>query len=433
MPCERKINTYVLGDSESGTCVAGRDTRICLAYRIPRLELKGCDKKYGEKSKPLHTPGVYFMLGREDETGRDFVYIGEGTDVLKRIRGPHDFDKNGKRYWQDVIVIVTDRPYFDKDKIKYLEKRFIKLAKEAGRYHVVNTNTLENTKSSVSESDCDTLEEMIGDIRLLLFSLGDRVLVPQPSQTSIAEEDMLFFSWSHSKTTSTGTDIITSGKAIGVRKEDGFWVLKGSIISKTDKKYLPSGYQKLREQYKDLINKKQQLTKDIMFNSPSAASSFVCGRNSNGLTDWKNKDGIPLKELDADDSSSEPTELPAPATRNRQTGRRRSETTLPASVEMLSLASKIPARGYYLADSNELVVLKGSKMNPKLRSSCDAGIAKERDNLVKTGKVKNYEFKEDVTFSSPSTAAAVIAGGNSNGWDLWRDSRGRKLKDIIKR
>ena len=249
---------YILGDSESGTCVAGQETRICLAYKIPRLELKGYEKKFGEKSKLLHTPGVYFMLGREDKTGRDFVYIGEGTDVLKRIRGPHDFDKNGKRYWQDVIVIVTDRPYFDKDKIKYLEKRFIELAKNAGRFQVVNTNTLENTKTSVSESDRETLEEMIGDIRLLLFSLGDRVLVPQPSQTSIAEEDKLFFSWSHSKTASTGTEI-TSGKAVGVRKEDGFWVLKNSVISKKTANYLPTGYKELREQNKQLINKKQRL------------------------------------------------------------------------------------------------------------------------------------------------------------------------------
>ena len=72
-------------------------------------------------------------------------------------------------------------------------------------------------------------------------------------------------------------------------------------------------------------------------------------------------------------------------------------------------------------------------MNPDIRKSCDAGIVKDRDNLVKTGKVKNYEFQENVTFSRPSTAAAVIAGGNSNGWDLWRDNNGRKLKDIIKR
>ncbi len=76
MSCEEKINTYILGVSVSGPCVAERDNRICLACKIPRSELKCCDKKYERVSEKLHTPGVYFMFVRED-AGLDFVYIGE--------------------------------------------------------------------------------------------------------------------------------------------------------------------------------------------------------------------------------------------------------------------------------------------------------------------------------------------------------------------
>ena len=36
--------------------------------------------------------------------------------------------------------------------------------------------------------------------------------------------------------------------------------------------------------------------KDIIFSSPSTAAAMVLGRNSNGLTQWKNRDGKTLKE-----------------------------------------------------------------------------------------------------------------------------------------
>jgi hypothetical protein len=35
---------------------------------------------------------------------------------------------------------------------------------------------------------------------------------------------------------------------------------------------------------------------DIVFPSPSAASNFVLGRSSNGLTEWKKENGETLKE-----------------------------------------------------------------------------------------------------------------------------------------
>jgi hypothetical protein len=45
-----------------------------------------------------------------------------------------------------------------------------------------------------------------------------------------------------------------------------------------------------------LKNGKLTLTKDWVFPSPSAASNFVLGRPSNGLTNWKKENGETLKE-----------------------------------------------------------------------------------------------------------------------------------------
>ena len=36
---------------------------------------------------------------------------------------------------------------------------------------------------------------------------------------------------------------------------------------------------------------------DTIFNSPSAASNMILGRNSNGFTEWVNKEGLTFKEI----------------------------------------------------------------------------------------------------------------------------------------
>ena len=48
-----------------------------------------------------------------------------------------------------------------------------------------------------------------------------------------------------------------------------------------------------------MIEDKDKLifAEDAVFNSPSAASNMILGRNSNGFTEWVNKDGITFKEV----------------------------------------------------------------------------------------------------------------------------------------
>lgn len=423
----KSIILHLMNGSVSGLCKAEQDDHTTLAYRIPRAELKHCEK-YEGLSRQLHTPGVYFMFGQDyvsdndNIPGRDFVYIGEGKDVLQRVRRSHPFEdeSNGNRSWKDVIILVAEG-FFDKGKILYLEKRFLQLAKKAGRYHIVNSNKLDKSETDVAPHVRDTLEDIIENARLLLFSLGGySVLEPQPSRTNIAEEDYLFFS----RKTKNGVIF----NATGVLKEDGFWVLKDSFVSKN---YKPQGYRGLREQYKNFI-KNQKLTGNIRFDSPSAASTFVCGRNSNGLIEWKNKDGISLKYLD-DDSRPEKPGSSAPVKTKRKIKQKKTGTSLPAGVKLLHFSGeKFHAEGYMI-DDRQIVVLKDSRMSPDIRKSCDDLYRNDRNDLIKSGKVKDFVFSENVTFPNTSRAAAVIAGGNSSGPDSWKDAKGRKLKDIGKR
>ena len=41
-----------------------------------------------------------------------------------------------------------------------------------------------------------------------------------------------------------------------------------------------------------------------------------------------------------------------------------------------------------------------------------------------------YRFTQDFSFSSPSTAAAVVLGRSANGRIEWKDAKGRTLKEL---
>jgi len=41
-----------------------------------------------------------------------------------------------------------------------------------------------------------------------------------------------------------------------------------------------------------------------------------------------------------------------------------------------------------------------------------------------------YVFAQDVEFSSPSAAAAIVMGGSAQGPAVWKDVDGKSLKDI---
>jgi len=51
--------------------------------------------------------------------------------------------------------------------------------------------------------------------------------------------------------------------------------------------------------------------------------------------------------------------------------------------------------------------------------------------LIESGKVKEFVFAENVSFSSPSAAAAAIMGGESNGLILWKNDDGKTLKELL--
>ena len=81
------------------------------------------------------------------------------------------------------------------------------------------------------------------------------------------------------------------------------------------------------------------------------------------------------------------------------------------------------------------VILRGSTAVREDRPSAASFISRTRQSLIEAHILKHrddnlFEFSADVPFDSPSTAASMIAGGNTNGRTKWRLPDGKTLKDI---
>jgi len=95
----------------------------------------------------------------------------------------------------------------------------------------------------------------------------------------------------------------------------------------------------------------------------------------------------------------------------------------------------IKAKGEYNEDG--FVVFKGSEMYGQTTKSIHNYLLSKREALINDLVVKqngeHYTFTEDHQFTSPSQAAAVVLGGNANGWNEWRDKEGKTLDEVKRR
>ena len=247
------------------------------AIKVPRTEVSGCNRD------DIKGAGVYFLICQEDD-GTDSVYIGEAENVQDRLaQHLRDYQSGKEKYYWNTAVIFVGRD-LNKALIRYLENRFVEIAKECGRYAVLTKNTYKNTV--MKESQVASMEEFIDNVKILINTLGYKVLVPVPQ----ANDDTVYL---YCK----GSD----GSAKGFVSAGGFTVLKGSMVSDHIVPSLETrgkSYFNLRNALvKDGVIVDRTFTRDYEFNAPSAASAVVMGHTSNGNVDWKTAEGTKLKDL----------------------------------------------------------------------------------------------------------------------------------------
>lgn len=92
----------------------------------------------------------------------------------------------------------------------------------------------------------------------------------------------------------------------------------------------------------------------------------------------------------------------------------------------------VNAVGEYNSEDGSLIVLKGSTVSPDVVKSekfrgASSIISKRKDT------VKDNTTICDVAFNSPSTASNFVTGRSTNGYIVWCDESGKKLKEILGR
>ena len=279
----KSINLFLMDGDVNGRIKCTLANWTGLAFKIPRTSLDQC------KDRPeLKQTGVYFLFGQDDQENQHFIYVGQagvrknGEGILNRLQ---EHNKNPKKdYWTEAIALTTSNDSMGPTEISYLEHRFYTLAVAAGRYIVKNGN--DPTPGNPTEEKISELEDFIDNAKIIVGTLGHKAFEPLTvsGQAIDSPAGQLLY--------------CTQGKAnaTGKRTSDGFVVLAGSQISDTVAKSCPPFALKKREQLKDSVVD-SILQSDVLFNTPSGASDFVCGSSTSGWAVWKTADGTPLKEL----------------------------------------------------------------------------------------------------------------------------------------
>lgn len=217
----KSINLFLMDGDANGRMKCTLANWTGVAYKIPRTELDKCKER-----DDLKQSGVYFLFGKNEETGDSMVYIGQagarknGEGILNRLQ---EHKRNPEKdYWTEAIVFTTSNNSFGPTEISYLENRFCNLAVQAKRYVVKNGN--DPTPGNITEEKESELEEFIDNAKIIMGTLGHKVFVPLATSTPApvgTEEDM-------SDTSDELLYFNHSGvKATGKRTSDGFVVLKG--------------------------------------------------------------------------------------------------------------------------------------------------------------------------------------------------------------
>jgi hypothetical protein len=242
-------------------------------------------------------PGVYMLVGDDPKGSKPLAYVGEAENVLVRLK-THLKDSK-KDFWDQVVFFTSKDENLTKSHVKYLEARIIALASEVGR--VTLSNGTAPNPPLLPRADRDAMEEFLGPARLLLAALGFTALQSLAKKVGSESDgpsgplaDVLL----HCVVPKRGID------AKGHSTDEGFVVLEGSLGDAAVRKSLSNGWRKIRE---ELIAEGSivatteggmRFARDVLFKSPSAASSIVTGGTWGGRTGWRDASGKTLADLE---------------------------------------------------------------------------------------------------------------------------------------
>ena len=277
MPIGKLISIFLIDGIPDGRLVGEISNWTGKAFKIPRKLLRESGKR-----DELAKAGVYFLFGKSEENpDEDAVYIGEAEEAYKRLAQQQKLE-----FWSEAVVFISKDENLNKAHVKYLESKLYDIAKTAKRYTITNSST--PTCPAISESEQAVMTEFISNLRILINTLGYKVLEPL-ADTKERQRDRYFIKAARG----------ANSKAVVTN--EGVVVIEGSEIATSTVPSMASAFINQRQKLIDQgvikeIDAKLVFSKDFLFSSPSTAAAVVMGRNANGRIEWKDKKGKTLKE-----------------------------------------------------------------------------------------------------------------------------------------
>jgi hypothetical protein len=272
VPIGKLISLFLIDGTSDGVLACELFNWTGKGYKIPRSRLKELANR-----KDLKRAGVYFLVGREDETDSEAAYIGEAEEVYKRLLQHQD-----REFWTEALVFISQDENLNKAHIKYLEYTLHKSATDAARYQIKNNNI--PSKPSISEAERAVMTEFAENLQLLVGTMGYKLFEHLTKRAVSIQEQY--------RITAT-----RGAEAVAVVTSEGMVVRKGSKIAMSEVPSIPQTFHLKREKLmSDGVVKDFAFTKDYLFSSPSTAAAVVMGRSANGLIEWKRKDSSTLKD-----------------------------------------------------------------------------------------------------------------------------------------
>lgn len=299
----KNINLFLVDGITNGRIKYSSSNWTGLVYKIPRQMLD--DSKDIEA---LKRSGVYFLLGEDEKTGNDVLYIGQAKTrknsegILLRVKEHLSGNKIG--FWHTAILVVKKDESLGGTELNYLENRFYNLAKEAseetGRYILLNGN--EPPIGDVTEETMSDMErfmiEVLPAVGVLGFKVFEKLIIkrkPNESNLEKNEETLLSEEFTLKSRKVKGSKDCYFGRMVITL--DGVVLLKGSEVNPNVSDKASPRYIEDKIKNRLFLDENNRTTKDILFNSPTGAAVFVVGYSISGPKNWKNKNNMTIEQL----------------------------------------------------------------------------------------------------------------------------------------
>ena len=237
-----------------------------------------------KKRSEFQQTGVYVLVGPSDTSHLPIIYVGEGDPVKPRL----DNHYGAKDFWTWGVFFIAKDNSLNKAHVKYLESRLIGMAQEAKQATLenINSSSVPNlTEAEIADLDSFLFEDILNVCPLIGLGVFKRADDRAKTKNILYAEQK---------------DV----KATGQEVPTGFTVFKDSVMRKDETNTIPPSVRSLRS---DMVTSgivsdaglHYIFTRDYTFPSPSSAAGVVLGRSANGRTEWKDKNGKALKDIQA--------------------------------------------------------------------------------------------------------------------------------------